>query len=147
MASYRQDRAPPGGYGPIEWAKKVKPRGVSGYAMFLGFGAFSLVGGAVTALNKKRIRKQELELIEARISVEPLMQAEKDRLFLKQCRKNRDDENELMKDVPGWETGTLYGKPVYHNKYNRWMEPDFYEYYAHVSPKTLYKRQYERLKH
>ena len=67
--------------------------------------------------------------------------------FLKQLRKNRDEENELMKDVPGWETGTLWGEPVYHNLVNRfpWVNPE--EYYAHVSPKDMYDRMFEKRHH
>ena len=30
MAKYKQDMPPAGGYGPIEWAKKVKGRGWGG---------------------------------------------------------------------------------------------------------------------
>lgn len=30
-------------------------------------------------------------------------------------RKVRDIETEVMKDVPGWKTGTYYGEPVYYH--------------------------------
>lgn len=39
----------------------------------------------------------------ARLAVYPMLLAERDREYLKQLRKNRDAEAELMKDVPGWE--------------------------------------------
>ena len=45
--------------------------------------------------------------------LEPLMAAESDRLILWQMRRNRDEENELMKDVQGWVTGTWFGEPLF----------------------------------
>ena len=38
---------------------------------------------------------------------------------MKQLYLNREEENELMKDVPGWVTGTYYGKKLYHDVPNR----------------------------
>ena len=45
--------------------------------------------------------------------LEPLLLAERDREYLKQLRKNRDKEADLMKDVAGWEVGTYFGTPVF----------------------------------
>lgn len=36
-----------------------------------------------------------------------------------------------MKNVDGWVTGTLWGKPVYHNIRDRWIDPSADEYFAH----------------
>ena len=44
----------------------------------------------------------------------PLLLAERDRAYVKQVKKNRDAEEELMADVEGWETGTWFGQPVFH---------------------------------
>lgn len=49
----------------------------------------------------------------AKISLLPLLFAERDREFLKQLRINRDEEAKLMKNVPGWEVGTWYGEPIF----------------------------------
>lgn len=40
-------------------------------------------------------------------------------------KRNRDYENELMKDVPGWKTGTWYGEPLYFtiDYVDRWWDP------------------------
>ena len=35
------------------------------------------------------------------------------REFLKQLRRNRDCERDLMADVEGWEVGTYFGQPLY----------------------------------
>jgi NADH dehydrogenase (ubiquinone) 1 alpha subcomplex subunit 13 len=73
-------------------------------------------------------------------------------------RQNREFENELMKNVPGWKTGTWYGEPVYFTMGEKWWDPkpcgkqtlrhvrryrmqssrnaispDFSEFFAHVS--------------
>ena len=49
-------------------------------------------------------------------------------------QKNRDDEEKLMKDVPGWEVGTYYGVPLYHDVENRYPHVPYKEYYAHCRP-------------
>jgi NADH dehydrogenase (ubiquinone) 1 alpha subcomplex subunit 13 len=46
----------------------------------------------------------------------PLFIAERDREFLKQVRRNRDEEAKVMKNVPGWVVGTWYGEPIYKTK-------------------------------
>ena len=66
--------------------------------------------------------------------------AERDREYLRQLRKNRDYEAELMKDVPGWEVGTWFGQKVYKttpdNELDRVSKLEFYAgarpYYAKV---------------
>lgn len=39
----------------------------------------------------------------ARMAIYPMLLAERDWEYLKQLRRNRDAEAELMRDVPGWE--------------------------------------------
>ena len=39
-------------------------------------------------------------------------------------RKIRDAEDEVMKDVPGWVTGTWYGEPIYFTTAGGWWDPD-----------------------
>jgi NADH dehydrogenase (ubiquinone) 1 alpha subcomplex subunit 13 len=73
--------------------------------------------------------------------LEPLLVAERDRLMLWQMRRNRDDENELMKDVPGWVTGTWFGKPIYKTNPNQdtWIEPTFVDMYPHTRHRDMLK--------
>ena len=76
---------------------------------------------------------------EGRICLEPLMAAESDRLQLWQMRRNRDEENELMKDVPGWVTGTWFGEPLFKTNasLDTWVEPTSLEIYAHTRMRDM----------
>lgn len=146
-ASYKQDMPPEGGYGPIRWMKQQSKKGMSGFAMFatyIGLTSVGIVGWYFQAQYWKRNRR---EMQDARIAVQPLVYAEMDRLYLKRLRANRDEENELMKDVPGWKTGTLYGQPVYHNLRNRFIEPSHKEFLAHINWHEMFDILYERRKH
>lgn len=61
--------------------------------------------------------------------------------FLKQMRRNRDYERELMKDVEGWELGTLYGEPIYKTVPEDSIHlPTDGEFYAHASASDWKKR-------
>lgn len=58
-------------------------------------------------------------------------------------RRNRDAEEKLMKNVKGWESGTLYGEPIYKTVHpNKLIEPGLNEYYVHAPPKALLDRAY-----
>ena len=87
-----------------------------------------------------------LEDDEGRQSLEPLLAAESDRLLLWQMRKNRDAENELMKDVPGWVTGTWFGEPIFKKNPNmdKWVEPTYLEIYPHVRQRDLNRHMNDR---
>lgn len=49
------------------------------------------------------LRRQKIEMRSARIALHPLLLAERDREYLKQLRRNRDEEAKLMANVKGWE--------------------------------------------
>ena len=87
-----------------------------------------------------------LEDDEGRTSLEPLLQAETDRLIMWQLRRNRDEENELMKDVPGWVTGTWFGEPVHKTNPNmeEWVLPSNLEVYAHNKERDMHKQMFFR---
>jgi NADH dehydrogenase (ubiquinone) 1 alpha subcomplex subunit 13 len=84
---------------------------------------------------------------EARQALEPLLAAESERLQLWQMRRNRDEENELMKDVPGWVTGTWFGEPMYKTNPNldTWIQPTFPELYAHTRTRDANRHQFNKL--
>ena len=63
---------------------------------------------------------------------------------MRQLRNNRDEETELMKDVPGWEVGKWKGEPVYWNEANRFPMVHIGEYYAHNQWKDMYKRKFDK---
>lgn len=53
--------------------------------------------------------------------------------YLQRCRRVREEEEELMKDVPGWVVGTYYGEPIYHTRpENEWHPINYREYFAHT---------------
>lgn len=61
--------------------------------------------------------------------------------FLKQLRRNRDEEAKLMANVPGWEVGTWYGEPVYKTlPTDTLVEPTPEEFYIHSSYRDFAKR-------
>ncbi|XP_061878712.1 NADH dehydrogenase [ubiquinone] 1 alpha subcomplex subunit 13 isoform X2 [Entelurus aequoreus] len=66
--------------------------------------------------NRERQRLQ-IEDLEARIAMMPLLYAEQDRRTLRMMRQNLEEEAVLMKDVPGWKVG----ESVYHT--DRWVTP------------------------
>lgn len=60
--------------------------------------------------------------------------AERDREYLKQVKRNRDEEAELMKNVPGWVVGTYYGEPIFKTKPDDYLrEGTWDELNAHAS--------------
>lgn len=77
----------------------------------------------------------------ASMAIYPMLLAERDRAYLKQIRRNRDEEKELMKNVEGWKTGTWYGEPLYKTvPQDQWVDPLFHDYYVHSSYKNYKKR-------
>ncbi|XP_075758917.1 yjeF N-terminal domain-containing 3 isoform X3 [Pelodiscus sinensis] len=79
LVKVKQDMAPPGGYGPIDYKRHLPRRGLSGYSLFaLGIG--SLLMGYYTLVKWNRERRRLLiEELETRIALMPLLQAESDR--------------------------------------------------------------------
>nr|KAG5703693.1 hypothetical protein BaRGS_022982 [Batillaria attramentaria] len=67
--------------------------------------------------------------------------------FLKQLRENRDEENELMKNVEGWKTGTLWGEPAYYNVRDRFISPSTEEYFAHCKYWEKFYAVHDKLNH
>lgn len=62
-------------------------------------------------------------------------------------RANRDEENELMKNVPGWVTGTWFGEPVYNNDAKRFIQANYMDYYMHRPMSEMYNHFSERQWH
>ncbi|KAL0820970.1 hypothetical protein ABMA28_005626 [Loxostege sticticalis] len=143
----KQDLPPPGGYKPIPFKRIPAKSYFSGYAIFAGY--IGITAGAMYLyhLNYKQIKKNEIEMRSAKMAIYPMLLAERDREYLKQLRRNRDAEAELMRDVPGWEVGTYYGERVYKRlPPDALVEPIFHEYYAHSDPHEWYKRAYIKLR-
>lgn len=71
--------------------------------MFAGVTAMTIGGIYLYYINYKKILKHEIELRSSKMAIYPMLLAERDREYLKQLRRNRDAERELMKNVKGWE--------------------------------------------
>lgn len=120
---------------------------VTGYAILAGYVGITAVACYLHTIGRKAVKRQEIEMRSAKMAVYPMMLAERDREYLKQIRRNRDAEAELMKDVPGWEVGTYYGERVFKLvPPDALVEPIFHEYYAHTDPTEWYKRAYIKIR-
>lgn len=107
-------------------------------AGFVGITAGSLY---LYYLNYKSVFYRELEAKGASLALFPMLLAERDRAYLKQLRINREEERELMKNVPGWKVGTWYGEPIYRGgDPDKLVDPRIQEYYIHSSFKDMAKR-------
>ncbi|KAF2366437.1 GRIM-19 [Trinorchestia longiramus] len=131
-----QEMPPEGGYSKINY-EKVPAKRV--FTAFRIFGAFAAIQSIAIYIRYKytvpRIRYNEIEMRSATIALLPLLFAERDRAALLQMRRNRDAEEELMKDVEGWKVGTYMGEPIYKTlKDNDFHEPKPWEYFQHSDP-------------
>ncbi|KAJ8714446.1 hypothetical protein PYW07_002671 [Mythimna separata] len=143
----KQDLPPPGGYKPIPYKRVPAKTFFSGYTMFAGYLGITAAAAYLYYKNYKQITKDQIEMRSAKMAIFPMLMAERDRAFLKQLRRNREAERELMKDVPGWEVGTYYGEKVYNLlPPDTLVEPIYHEYYAHSRPYEWYQRAYLKLR-
>ncbi|XP_026538927.1 NADH dehydrogenase [ubiquinone] 1 alpha subcomplex subunit 13 [Notechis scutatus] len=75
----KQDMPPSGGYGPIDYKRRLPYRGIPGYGLLaIGLGAFVFGTYIIFRWNWER-RHLAFEDMEARIALMPLMMAEDDR--------------------------------------------------------------------
>ncbi|XP_015913112.1 NADH dehydrogenase [ubiquinone] 1 alpha subcomplex subunit 13 [Parasteatoda tepidariorum] len=140
-SSARQDMPPKGGYSSIQWQRIPLKKPWSG---FKAFSAYFLISAAAycgyhESLRLRRRNRRENE--ELTVAIEPLLVAERDRMYLNQLRKNREEEADLMKNVPGWKVGTYYGQPLYTTVGDNIIDPYSFEYYAHAHPNDEYWMQ------
>merc|ERR1711913_43256 len=116
MASraYKQDMPPEGGYAPVNFKRIPAKTLFRGKWLFVG-----IVGYHAAALcyyakyQRPMLKKIRTEHNGFRLALQPLMLAERDRAFIKELKKHRDAEEELMSDTEGWEVGTWFGQKVY----------------------------------
>ena len=130
---YKQDMPPPGGYKDIYW-RRTQPK--TGFTAAKGFGGAAtcfILGYWTIRSMRKRSRRLGLEENDIRLASECFIAAERDRRHLRMLRELRANEEELMKDHPGWKTGTFYGEPVYYTMPDRkkdWWFPGNIETWA-----------------
>jgi len=124
---YRQDMPPPGGYGAIPYKRNIPVRGPSGYMMFGLATAVTLVTARFHWWKMRVYRAQEEEDNQAEICLVPLLEAEKDRQLLRQCKEKI--ESEALNIVgAGYDENYVPGDG---NVYNvkRWEPPIVNPYY------------------
>ena len=148
MAARTQDLPPPGGYSAIPW-KRVPAKSYFKWKTMWAI-HFAVSSGALYLyyLNYKKVERDNIEMRSAKFAIMPLLFAERDREYLKQIRRNRDEEAKLMANVPGWEVGTWYGEPVFKTlPKDTFVDPSFREYYGHTTYKETAKRAHLKFWH
>merc|ERR1712083_1197681 len=142
--TYKQAMPPTGGFGSIQYARNLTP-GTKGWKAFGGLFALTSVSWTIYTYQRRVQLGYEAEMNDARVALEPFMFAEQDRQFLRHLWNNREEERELMKNVPGWKVGTWYGEPVYHQEAKREKYVQTCEYFAHNAPEDHLARQFHNL--
>lgn len=136
-----QDLPPEGGYNPISFKRVPLKPILSVKLLFGGYVAVSSAALYIYYLTYREITRDEIEMRSARNVIFPILLAERDRDYLKQIRKNRDEEAKLMANVPGWVVGTWYGEPIYKTKTkDDWFDPDMQEFYGQTATKYFLRR-------
>lgn len=94
-------------------------------------------------LTLREVQRKNLEHRSCNLAIWPLLMAERDREYLKQLRRNRDEEKKLMQNVEGWQVGTYYGEPIYKTVGDDYLvEPMVGDYYVHATEKSFRQRVY-----
>lgn len=136
-----QDLPPAGGYRPINIKRVALKPILSAKMLFAGYVAISAGAMYMYYLTDKKLLREEIEMRSCRNVMLPIVMAERDREYLKQIRRNRDEEAKLMANVPGWKVGTWFGEPVYKTlNADEWVDPEFNEFYAHCDKKYYEER-------
>ncbi|KAK6643376.1 hypothetical protein RUM43_004881 [Polyplax serrata] len=144
MGECRQDMPPPGGYSPIVY-KRI-PLKTGSYVVKCGalFGALAL-GWTMFELKKRERLFRKVEERCSALALEPLLQAERDRMVLKQIRKDQEEEERIMEGVEGWEVGKWKGMNIYDTLgENEYYDPMMAEMFAHARESDL---RYPRILH
>ncbi|KAH9308605.1 hypothetical protein KI387_036516, partial [Taxus chinensis] len=112
-----QDGAPPGGFPPVRYTRRIPSKGPGAIAVFLAsFGIISYGMYQVGQGNRYRSHLKR-EKFAARSAILPLLQAEEDERFVKAWKDYLEEEAKIMKNVPGWKVGGS----VYNS--GKWMPP------------------------
>lgn len=138
---YVQDMPPEGGYSPIN-VRRVPLKPILNAKWLIG-GYIAISGASfyIYHLTQKEITRDEIEMRSCRNVMMPVLIAERDREYLKQLRRNRDEEEKLMANVPGWVVGTWYGEPIYKTRpKDEWHDPSMDAFYGHTAKKYFFER-------
>ncbi|XP_055385802.1 NADH dehydrogenase [ubiquinone] 1 alpha subcomplex subunit 13 [Condylostylus longicornis] len=137
----KQDLPPSGGYKAIKFGRIPAKNYFNGTQIIGSYVGVTVAGLFIYYLTAKKIKREEIEMRSAENCIYPLLVAERDREFLKQLRKNRDEESRLMANIKDWEVGTWYGEPIFKTlPEDELISPSFKEFYAHAEYKSYAKR-------
>uniref|UniRef100_A0A1B6E8A5 NADH dehydrogenase [ubiquinone] 1 alpha subcomplex subunit 13 n=1 Tax=Clastoptera arizonana TaxID=38151 RepID=A0A1B6E8A5_9HEMI len=140
-AARKQDMPPSGGFRPLNFERVPPKTYFGGPTMILGFLGLSAGSLYLFYLHYKKVQRDRIELRSAVHAITPMLLAERDREYLKQLRRNRDEEAKLMQNVEGWEVGTFYGEPIYKTiPQDTFVGPMMKEYYIHAKDSEWAKR-------
>jgi len=143
VGSKAQDLPPQGGYKPIYFKRVPTQTWLKGWQWIAGYLAISTAALSVYYITYKEITMDEIEMRSSKNVIEVVVQAERDREYLKQVRRNRDEEAQLMANVEGWKVGTWYGEPIYKTvPKDKWVDVQATEFYAHCDEKHFYDRAF-----
>lgn len=138
-----QDLPPEGGYSRVHYKRVPLKPIFSPKLLFGGYVSISLAALYIYNLANKKIKREQVEMRSCKHALFPLLLAERDRLYLKQLRRNRDDEAKLMANVPGWVVGTWFGEPIYKTvPKDTLIDPPMREFYIHTEKKHYKDRSY-----
>ncbi|XP_014281791.1 NADH dehydrogenase [ubiquinone] 1 alpha subcomplex subunit 13 [Halyomorpha halys] len=139
-AARKQDMPPPGGFKPLKYARIPAKTYFSAPAFIAANIAVSAGALYLYFINHKRHERDLIEMKSSILAITPLLVAERDREFLKQCRRNRDAEEQLMGNVEGWEVGKWKGEPIYKTvPEDTFIRPNAMEYFVHTKEKYYNK--------
>lgn len=115
---------------------------ILGWALIGGYLGMTAGAAVIYTINYKEVKEEEIERRSADFAIYPLLLAARDREYLKQLRRNRDEEAKLMANVEGWKVGTWYGESIYKTApKDGLVEPSFFDFYVHANPKDRKKRE------
>lgn len=147
VASKTQDLPPEGGYKPIYFKRVPTQSWMKGWQWIAAYIATSTVALTAHYYNYKKLTKEEIEMRSSKNVIRCVLYAERDREYLKQLRRNRDEEAKLMANVEGWKVGTWYGEPIFKTlPKDKWLDPSAEEFYAHCDQKYFDNRAFMALK-
>lgn len=136
-----QDMPPSGGYKSFNFKRVPLKPILSAKMLFAGYVAVSAGAFYIYKITERKIDREDIEMRSCQNVMMPIVLAERDREYLKQIRRNRDEEAKLMANVPGWKVGTWFGEPVYKTlQPDDWVDPGYFEFYCHTSPKPAKER-------
>lgn len=136
-----QDLPPEGGYKPITYKRVPAKSFFNGWGLVGTYVGVTIIAMYVYYLTCKAVLRNDLEERSARFALKPLLTAERDREYLKQMLRNREEERELMKNVKGWVVGTYYGEKLYKLPENETVQGSIHDYYVHAKNKYKIQRR------